>query len=176
MWKMIRSIIVAGLTLCWLIPAYGEYYQYRDENGVLRFTDDITSIPPDQRPEVKTHQSIESKPVRPISGAATIESTSTGGAAGEKRSQSPGNTWQERNLNRWQELDQMQAELKEAYKALQAERSQLEANVPSSNAPAKEKARHNKKVEALNEKIAIYEAQLDSFNEQVQAYNAQVKK
>jgi predicted RNase H-like nuclease (RuvC/YqgF family) len=176
MWKMIRLIIVAGLTLCWLMPAYGEYYQYRDENGVLRFTDDLASIPPDQRPDIKTHQSIESKPVGQISGAATVESTPKAGATGENPSQSTGNTWQERNLKKWQELDQMQAELKETYEALQAERSQLDANAPSSNAPAKDKAKHNKKVEALNEKIAIYEAQLDSFNEQVQAYNAQVKK
>ncbi len=70
----------------------------------------------------------------------------------------------------------MQAELKETYKALQAERSRLEADAPASSASFKEKASHNQKVEALNDKIAIYEAQLDSFNEQVQAYNAQVKK
>ena len=70
----------------------------------------------------------------------------------------------------------MQAGLKETFTALQAERSKLEANAPSSSAPVKEKAIYNKKVEALNEKIAIYEAQLASFNEQVQAYNAQVKK
>ena len=176
MWKMIRSIIVMGLTLCWLIPAYGEYYQYKDENGVLRFTDDIASIPPDQRPDVKTHQSIESKPVRQISGSAPVESTTKASAAVKESSQSSGSTWQERNSKKRQELDQMQVELKKTYETLQAERSKLEATVPPSNAPFKEKAKHNKKVEGLNEKIAIYEAQLDSFNEQVQAYNAQVKK
>ena len=176
MWKMIRLIIVVGMTLCWLIPAYGEYYQYRDENGVLRFTDDLASIPPDQRPDVKTHQSIESKPVRPISGAATVESATKAGAAAEKSSQASGNTWQERDTKKRQELNQMQADLKETFEALQAERSKLEADAPPSRAPVKEKADYNKKVEALNEKIALYEAQLDSFNEQVQAYNAQVNK
>ena len=79
MWNKIKMVIVTGMVICWLAPAYGEYYQYRDENGVLRFTDDLASVPPDQRPDVKTHQSIESKPVKQISNSATVESATRAG-------------------------------------------------------------------------------------------------
>ena len=172
---MIRMMLLAGMLLCCVSPAFGEYYQYRDADGVLRFTDDLASIPPDQRPDVKTHQSVVSPPASQENNTAALNSADGTDTSPEKGSQPSGDTWQGRNNQRKQELDQMQADLKKTYETLQAERSSLGASAPPDNASFQEKAAYNQRVEALNDKIAVYEAQLDSFNEQVQAYNAQVK-
>ena len=51
MWILIRNLLLAGMVVYWATPAFCEYYQYTDQNGVLRFTDNLASIPPDQRPQ-----------------------------------------------------------------------------------------------------------------------------
>ena len=170
MWMLIRNVLLAGMVVFWVTPAFCEYYQYTDQNGVLRFTDDLASVPPDQRPDVKTHQSIESQPSKKTTGGAVKKKASRSKASPEK-----GN-WQGRNSQKKQELDQMQAELKATFAALQAERSALEAKAPAKGATFEEKVTYAEKVEALNAKIAGYEEQLDAFNEKVNAYNTQVKK
>ena len=45
MWKLIRNVLLAGMVVFWATAAFGEYYQYTDQNGVLRFTDDLASVP-----------------------------------------------------------------------------------------------------------------------------------
>ena len=175
MWKLIRNLLLAGLVVFWVAPAFGEYYQYTDPNGVLRFTDDLASVPPDQRPDVKTHQSIESQPAQQTTGSAVKKKASRSTAAA-KETEPSGGTWQGRNSQKKQALDQMQADLKATFAALQAERSALEAKAPVKGATFEEKVAYTDKVEALNAKIASYEEQLDAFNEKVNAYNSQVKK
>lgn len=176
MWKLLRKVLLAGMVVLWATPALCEYYQYKDQNGVLRFTDDLSSVPPDQRPDIKTHQSVESQPVQQATGAAATETTSRSKAAPATGTPPSGGTWQERNAQKRQELDQMQAELKKMFESLQAERAKLEAQAPPNGASFKEKVAYTEKVEALNLKIANYESELDAFNEQVSAYNSQAKK
>jgi len=176
MWMLIRNVLLAGMVVFWVAPAFGEYYQYTDPNGVLRFTDDLASVPPDQRPDVKTHQSVESQPSQQTTGGAVKKKASRFAAAGDKENEPSGGTWQGRNSKKKQELDQMQAELKATFAALQAERTALEAKAPAKGATFEEKVAYTDKVEALNAKIAGYEEQLDAFNEKVNAYNSQVKK
>ena len=164
------------MVVCLATPAFGEYYQYTDSNGVLRFTDDLASIPPDQRPDVKTHQSVESQPVKKKTGGAAKENASRTAAAGDEANEPSGRTWQGGNAQSRQELDAMQAELKATFEALQTQRSALEAKAPLKGATFEEKVAYTEKVEALNAKIASYEEKLDAFNEKVNAYNSQVKK
>jgi predicted RNase H-like nuclease (RuvC/YqgF family) len=176
MWILIRKFLLAGLIVLWAVPAAGEYYQYRDQNGVLRFTDDIASIPADQRPDVTTHQSIKSDPEPVTTEAAVRQEKGPSNVSPKQESRSSGGSWQERNARQKQELDRMQAELKKTFEALKIERSKLRAEAPEKEATVKEKATYNNKVEALNLKIAQYEERLAAFNEKVNAYNAQVKK
>ena len=176
MWMLIRNVLLAGMVVFWVTPAFCEYYQYTDQNGVLRFTDDLASVPPDQRPDVKTHQSVESQTSQRTTGGAVKEKANRPTVPRKTGAEPTGGTWQGRNSQKKQELDQMQAELKATFAALQAERSALEAKAPVKGATFEEKVAYTKKVEALNAKIVGYEEQLDAFNEKVNAYNAQVKK
>ncbi len=36
-------------------PSLAEFYRYRDANGIIRFTDNLGEVPPDQRPEVDSY-------------------------------------------------------------------------------------------------------------------------
>ena len=38
------------LFLVWILPAWGAVYKWKDENGRVHFTDNITQVPPEQRP------------------------------------------------------------------------------------------------------------------------------
>ena len=64
-----KLLLAGALVLLWT-TAYGEFYQYTDTNGVLRFTDDLATVPPEQRSDVKTHQSVKSDPVPPAAAAS----------------------------------------------------------------------------------------------------------
>ena len=175
MWMLIRNVLLAGMVVYWATPAFCEYYQYTDPNGVLRFTDDLASVPPDQRPDVKTHQSVESQPSQRTTGGAVKKKASRSTAAAETGTEPTGATWQGRNSQKKQELDQMQADLKATFEALQSERSALEAKAPPKGATVEEKVAYTKKVEALNAKIVSYEETLNAYNEKVNAYNSQIK-
>jgi len=176
MWKWFKSLLVAGLVVSWTMPAFCEYYQYRDENGVLRFTDDIASVPPDQRPGVTTHSSVVSSPAAEASGPSTGKKVSAPQAATKQNNRSGGSTWEAQKALRLSEFDRKQVELDREFTDLQNQRAKLEAEAPSHKASFEEKAVYNKKVAALNAKIDRYEEELAAFTQQVNDYNAKVKK
>lgn len=56
---MKRTCMLVGLCLAVLLfanPVLGEFFKYRDSNGVLRFTDNLAEVPPDQRPKAKSYK------------------------------------------------------------------------------------------------------------------------
>jgi len=42
---MIKKILLTGVFVLLATSAFGEYYQYTDESGNTRFTDDLYQIP-----------------------------------------------------------------------------------------------------------------------------------
>lgn len=176
MQKWIRRILVAGMVVLWTMPAWCDYFQYRDENGVLRFTDDLASVPPDQRPGVTTHQSVKSNPAPPKT-AVSIDNTESRTSASVPQGRLPSSgTWEAKKAREIAEFDRMQAELNQTYKSLQAEQAEHAAKAPSKKASFEEKAVYNQKVTALNTKIDRYEEEVAAFRQQVNAYNAHAKK
>lgn len=174
--KSIRNILVAGMVVLWTMPAWCEYYQYRDENGTLRFTDDLSSVPPDQRPGVTTHQTVQSQPVPQKNGAAVEKGASRSAASAKQEDLPSGDTWEGKKARKLAEFDSKQVELNKTYTSLQAERADLQANAPSKKASFEEKALYNQKVTALNARIDRYEEEMAAFSQMVNDYNAQLKK
>ena len=174
----IRNWLMVGLVFFCATLAFGEYYQYRDKDGVLRFTDDIASIPVDQRPDVTTHQSVVSETVAPAIGGEAAEQANRRPEEPEqpKPSTDQATNWAAKVANERAALDQTQAQLKELFATLQAEKSALEGKQPPENAPYRERAAYIVQVEALNARIVDYETQLDAFNQKVNEFNAQLAK
>jgi hypothetical protein len=118
-----RTLLLPVMVL-WLVspPAYGEYYQYTDTNGVLRFTDDLASVPPEQRPDVKTLQSVKSDPVQPAAAAPVTGNQSPGTAPSIDGTTPQTGAWNAKIASQANELDRLQVELNKAYRDLQVAR------------------------------------------------------
>jgi hypothetical protein len=129
-----------------------EFYKYYDQNGVLRYTDDLSEVPPKQRMQVKTYlgyQSQESKP------EASQEKTETAAKSLDKQELSVSQKNEEA-------LWQKKAELDEAFQALNKEKKQLE---DSRKAPKKAttKKQYEKQIKAFNAKVKAYEEKRKAY-------------
>ncbi len=166
---MIKTVLVAVLLLLVAVPAAGEYYQYRDAQGNLRFTDDPANLPEDQRPDLQTFESAQPIPqaqpekadVSPVSGRK------------ENLSASP-SPWEEKVRQSGQALDTLRAELSRTAGSLRERQKALETQAPGKEASAREKVIYAEQVEALNLDIEAYNKQREVFNEKVNAFNAQI--
>lgn len=171
--RMLLMVVVVLLAT----PVYSEYYQYTDSNGVLRFTDNIANVPQEQRPDVKTHQSVKSSPAQPKTRVKAAEEGSRLSTPATGGSSIPeAGTWNEKLSVQANALDQMQVELDKTFNGLQAERNALAAKMPPAGATAKERDAYRQQVDALNAKIERYEAQYVDFKEKEKAFNARYRK
>jgi len=149
-----------ALLMLMALSASGEFYQYTDENGVVRFTDDPSLIPDDQREKVQTFESVKSEynPEEGLPEAASAPSENT--EAGEVKTEAS-------------ELDVLNADLLREFNALQAEKEAL-GDPPSQTAKTSERADYNEKVKELNQKIEAYQKRKSEFDEKVKAFNSRI--
>ena len=176
MHSLMTKLLIAGALVLLAASAHCEYYQYKDASGVLRFTDDIANVPPKQRPEVKTYQSVRSTQSQP---AATLQKKGKGFQKPLPINDNPSpqsGTWNERISRQADELDRMQVELVKDYSALQSERAVLEKNVPSAWATEETRKAYRRQVKALNDRIASYEARYAQYREKEQTFNSRYNK
>jgi hypothetical protein len=174
-WKTILLIIVT-LVLSWT-ASNAEFYRYIDANGKQRFTDDLATVPPDQRPVIKTYQSIVSKPIQ-APADAPIKGNGGGSVAassfGETTPQT--GTWKERVFNQANELNDMQLKLHKTYQTLEVKRKTLAAKAPPAGVSAEEQEAYYQQVNQLNAKIKDYEAKYTEFKNKEKAFNDQYGK
>jgi predicted RNase H-like nuclease (RuvC/YqgF family) len=168
MWRIITLTVVLMFAASWV---NSEYYRYTDENGTVRFTDDLTRIPEDQREAVET---FASEPGPGDKTEAAGVSTDSGFSQEtdkndyvEEYSAPAGDTFESRAA----ELNQIQAELDKTRRALEQERLKLQSQAPGEDASSKEKLAYRAKVDALNAKIKEYSKDLKAFEEKVEAFN-----
>lgn len=171
MHSLFTKLLLAGMLVLLAMPAYGEYYQYTDANGTLRFTDDFANVPRDQRPDAKTYESVKSSPAPSVShervnGKRSGESVTSSDSASHLAG-----TWQEKISRKANELDRLQEELSRTYVDLQAERDALEAKAPRTGATQAERDAYREWVDALNARIEGYEKQYVEYKEKEQSFN-----
>ena len=182
MQKKMRALLLVGLILSVAATAWAEqFYRYTDENGVPRYTDNLANVPPEQRKNMATHESVVSSPVQAKKSVPSVSS----GTASTQPSQKTGNartertgSWREGAAQRKeaaQELDRMQADLSEMFQSLQSERSALAAKQPSPGATEEVMQTYREQVEVLNRKIEHYENQLKLFRDKEAGFQALTK-
>ena len=165
--------VVLGL-VC--LPAYGKFYQYTDANGVKRFTDDIANVPPEQRTDVKMHESVKSDPVQPARHAQSAGTPSPDMMTPSGDAPSQTGTWHEKINSQAKDLDREQSNLNKTYQSLQAERQALAAKAPPAGASAETRAAYRQQVKQLNQKIDTYESQYEDYRKKAKAFNDQYRK
>lgn len=171
---LIRLMLVTAMVAVWAAPAVGEYYRYTDSDGVVRFTDDLARVPPDQRPEVKTYASSLNASDAAATAASSAQPASGRVSPAGSGSQSEVAAREEQTYRQAAELDQAQAELRQTFATLGEARASLESQAPPAWAPAAERDAYRRQVEALNARINRYEAQRADYSRRVEAFNAQV--
>ena len=125
-----------------------QFYQYKDKNGAIVYTDDVSKIPLDQRDSVKTYSSSENtKP-------------------SEKKEEAPVPTDKAKVLKTSPPTDNFDTQreaLYKEYESLTKDRDQLIKEQEMVKTPSKQEA-YNKKVNQLNENIEAFKARIKEFN------------
>lgn len=152
----LRYFMVVLIVL--LVPAMAgaEFYKYRDANGVLRFTDDITEVPVDQRAKLKEYQSVVT------TEPSTADKEEQGGQEGSLGA-------------RAQTLEAERAALEQEYQAIIEEDRRIKASVADSENPADPEA-YNQQLRELQQRIDAYAEHRKAFQEKASAFDAEIKK
>ena len=151
-------LILAALLMASVSQA--EYYKYTDENGVLRFTDNLQEVPKSQRKDVKEYREIKSD------DAAQPGSRTEDAAEAEAPV--------EDMKTREEALRNEKAVLDQEYEALDTEKRVLEAESKKTRSKSENK-KFEARIEAYNARTADYEEKRLVFKEKVDAFNADVK-
>jgi len=151
-------------------PASGEYYRYYDENGVLRFTDNMAEVPVDQRPQVKRYGEEANRAPEQPAGEAEVQ----------RRQDLQENSARESapvrsaDIQSAEDLRGVREELDEDYADLQRRREALQAERDTLTTPEEVRA-YQQKVRELNESIQRFETRRQEFIQKAKEHNALVK-
>lgn len=137
------SIMIIALLVITPLTAYSEFYKYTDETGAIRFTDDITQIPEDQRPKVKQYYDAPESQSTGAEGAQSSQAETQ--PAEEEAGDNPFAAIEQKQKALDAELDELNAELQ----ALREMRPQITTR--------KQRAEYEKRVNAYNERLKAYE-------------------
>jgi hypothetical protein len=129
--------------------ASAEIYKYRDQNGILRFTDNLTEVPLAQRENVDEYQEIKTR--EDVAQPEPDRATGQDPHAAEKAL-----------LDEKGALDMEYNQLVEMRKSLEA--------APQAGTP-EEIAAYENKVRDYNTRLQIYEVKQKAFREKVEEYN-----
>jgi hypothetical protein len=151
---IVRTLILLTVLSLIPIPVCAEYYKYKDDNGVLRFTDSLLDVPKDQRENIQAYKEVVTPEPKPETSDMVKEEVSL----------------KDRN-NRIEQLNSERASLEQSFKDLNAERNSLLESSPSPQEPEAYEA-HKKLIETFNEKIKSYEEQRKQFQAKIDAFNA----
>jgi hypothetical protein len=168
-----RTLIVALIFAFLAVPQIGdaEFYKYKDpQTGALKFTDDITEVPPDQRPKVKTYESY-TPPPEPEPEAETQSVTTTNPAE-----ENAASGVDPALLQKAQQLDVRRLRLEKEFEQLEKERAALEKErqelTSKSTVEAELKRRSfNARAQRLRSRIQAYDQKRQAFQKEVNALN-----
>ncbi|OGR21050.1 MAG: hypothetical protein A3J85_01600 [Desulfobacula sp. RIFOXYA12_FULL_46_16] len=124
-----------------------QFYQYKDQNGALVYTDDLSKIPVDQRESAKRYNSSQNK--------NSSEEKTKAAPPGEIKTLNPDPASED--------FDARREVLYKENEALTKEKDQLLRERKLINSPATQDA-YNQKVNQLNERIEDYKLRVKEFN------------
>ncbi|MEE4356674.1 MAG: DUF4124 domain-containing protein [Desulfococcaceae bacterium] len=147
-------------------PCFAEFYKYLDENGAVRFTDDLSLVPEDQREKAAGYSESKSTP-SPSASPARPESAEKAPAPEETGEREQKRKALDKDFRR---LETMRKELEKEYKALSAEKERLDRTGKVTG--NKYKARqHSKALEEFVKKREQLEMKRKKYNEELKIYN-----
>lgn len=157
------SLIAVLLLALTIGPASAQFYKYKDADGNVRYTDDLSQVPPEQRETVPGYREDR---------AETAETPETPDAA-DPELPGTGNPIMELEGTR-RELAERRQALEAQYEEIQEEQERLRNKPKITSNPALVR-QHNQEMAALRERIMEYEADRARYEAEVRAYNAKLE-
>jgi len=163
---------IAGLLsiifyLCFSSFVYAEFYRYTDENGVARFTDDLTQVPEEQRPKVKAYE----ETIFPQDLTVLKEDGKSDEGEEEEVDIEVEET---RDLTDLERLNKKKARLDKEYAGLVKEKNLLLESKEGMESES-DLIAYNEKIVSLNERISEFEKRRWEFSKEVDQFNARFK-
>ncbi len=151
-------------------PCSAEFYKYRDETGAIRFTDDLSQVPEDQREKASGYTEVSTGPEDASApGAETAETAEPDAPVQDEKKDAMQSLDAEAKR-----IDAMRAELEKEYNALVQEQERLNTEkVPPKNDYRVKQ--HSHALEELKAKRAQYDQKRQKYEAELKAYNEKVK-
>jgi hypothetical protein len=152
---IVMNRIITMLLVLIILPALvsAEIYKYRDQNGVFRFTDNLTEVPVAQRENIEQYREIRTT-------ADTAEQTSAN--VSEKEAVQDARAVEKELTDEKEALDNEYSQLMEMRNGIEA--------APQPSTP-EEIAAHKKKIQDYNIQLNIYEVKVKAFREKLEIYH-----
>jgi len=163
---MVRFLVCAALLCFFSFSVSAQIYQYRDENGHLRYTDDLTRVAQSKHetvtemPSVKTMVQTDGLPESGLPLPQPVMDTDVANPAVQHSAQA---------------LLQVKDELDETHRSLNEKRTSLQAAKPSDGAPLDELRAFRNRVLEFNAEVEAYQNRQAEFESQATAFNTLVK-
>ena len=165
-------VLLIVVWVCFPASIHAELYRYTDQNGVLRFTDNLADVPENQRIKVFNYtEAVDTpRPEEQTQDSVEDQTTQSIPADTDKRYQTEINKAQDRPLS--ERLIKIKAELDKEYAELM---KQWEAFIKQRKILSTETKSRGYKDNAVrfNERLADFEKRRRLFQEKVDAYNAE---
>ncbi|MFP4445183.1 MAG: DUF4124 domain-containing protein [Desulfosudaceae bacterium] len=166
------QIVLYAVLICILFPGvtFSEYYQYKDKDGNLYFTDDKGQVPESQRDDILEFESIEKKPT-----PSSINARKRSSGSNDRQTAPDPNTWDRQLQMRAEQLDAEKEALDKRFEVLQKEKAELLERQSSENMDADTREAHKARIQELNQRIKQYERSCKEFQEKVSQFNARIE-
>jgi flagellar motility protein MotE (MotC chaperone) len=166
------KIFIIITFLMFSVSAAAEFYKYVDEEGNVRFTDDINQVPVAQRAKIRSY--IESVSDPPPEQEATQENQADQAAADQQTNFPDLSDDEPESLaDAKNQIEKLKSEIDQEYEALLKEKEQL-AKEKKQAKTREQIIEYNKKIEHMNKRVEAYEENGKAYKAQVDAYNVRI--
>jgi len=162
------------LCIAMVIPVSAEYYQYRDKDGNLHFTDNRAEIPEAALDRVKSFDSEETEETEETEKASSY-SSGQNQPSNRKSSIPDPNTWDGKVRINAEALDREKEKLDQVFRRLQEEKAELQ-NPNSKQRTPEERSAYKDRLHDLNDRIDRYHQKQKQFEKKVDQFNEKLKK
>jgi hypothetical protein len=156
------------------ISSFAEFYKYRDENGVVRYTDNLAEVPPAQRPKTQRYSEPDDF-LTPAQKRQRDESASSKSSVPERESSLSMQREEEETVEqRSTRLRQLRENLKREYNEIARAQQALLNKRGTLRTPASYR-KYNEQQSRLQQRAEAYEKRRKAFEEQVKAHNESIQ-
>lgn len=177
--RLLSGWIILFSIMVFAAPGFAQMYQFTDQDGNIRFTDNLANIPEAQRDAVETMAVIESA----IEEGQTAEEAPSEqppyamevdvplNELPDNTAEAADNTAEDDQFRAAREsLEAERAEIEALYQQIEAEKNSLGAP-PSEPASRLDRRVYEQNALDLNRRIEDYQARMDAYRKRLEAFN-----